>query len=85
MSSTVEAMSSLGPVTAKRLAEIGIRTPDDLKAAGAVGAFKRLRFRYGRAVTLNALYGLDAAFRDVHWREIDDEDKARLRRDAGLD
>jgi DNA transformation protein and related proteins len=81
----VESMHSIGPVTAKRLAEVGITNADSLRAAGAVTAFRMLRFRFGRAVTLNALYGLDAAVRDVHWREIDEERKAELRLEAGLD
>jgi DNA transformation protein and related proteins len=78
-------MHSLGPVTARRLAEVGITDADSLRAAGAVTAFRMLRFRFGRAVTLNALYGLDAAIREVHWREIDEERKAQLRIEAGLD
>lgn len=84
MSKAVATLSSLGPVTAARLAEIGIDTPDALAEAGAAGAYQRLRFRFGRAITLNALYGLDAAIRNVHWREIAAERKAELRRAAGL-
>jgi DNA transformation protein and related proteins len=80
----VERLHSLGPVTAKRLAEVGIFDAETLRKTGAVAAYKMLRFRFGRAITLNALYGLDAAIRDVHWREIDDARKAELRREAGL-
>lgn len=81
----VEGMQGLGPVTAKRLAEIGIHNPAELRAVGAVAAFRALRFRFGRDVTANALYALDAAIRDVHWREVDEPTKARLRREAALD
>ena len=84
MSKAVGAMHSLGPVTAKRLSEIGIDTPAKLIGAGAVEAYQRLRFRFGRAVTLNALYCLDAAIRNIHWREIDDDRRAELRRLAGI-
>ena len=66
-------------MTAARLAEIGISSEAELRATGAVEAYRRLRFHFGRAVTLNALYGLDAAVRDVHWRAIDDARKAELR------
>lgn len=79
MSGLVADLHSLGPVTAARLAEIGIDTPAALHDAGAVGAYLRLKFRFGKAVTLNALYGLDAAIRNVHWRTIDGERKAALR------
>ena len=84
MTRVIAGLSSLGPVTAQRLAEVGIATPDQLVKAGAVGAYSQLKFRFGKAVTLNALYGLDAAIRNVHWREIDDARKAELRREAGL-
>lgn len=84
MAVSIERMHSLGPVTAKRLAEVGIADAETLRKTGAVAAYKMLRFRFGRAVTLNALYGLDAAIRDVHWREIDAETKRRLRQEAGV-
>jgi DNA transformation protein len=80
MSGAVADLHSLGPVTAARLAEIGIVSQVALIEAGAVGAYRRLKFRFGKAVTLNALYGLDAAIRNVHWRTIDEERKAELRR-----
>jgi DNA transformation protein len=75
-------LHSLGPVTARRLAEVGIADAETLKKTGAVAAYKKLKFRFGGDVTLNALYGLDAAIRNVHWREIDDARKAELRREA---
>ena len=84
MASSVEELHSLGPVTAKRLAEVGILDAETLRQTGAVAAYKKLKFRFGRDVTLNALYGLDAAIRNVHWREIDDARKALLRSEAGL-
>jgi len=84
MKTPVEGLHSLGPVTAKRLAEVGIADAESLREIGPVAAYKKLRFRFGRDVTLNALYGLDAAIRNVHWREIDDTRKAELRREAGV-
>jgi len=83
MSRALAELSSLGPVTAKRLAEVGIDNADQLVQIGAAGAYRKLKFRYGKAVTLNALYGLDAAIRNVHWREIDEIRKAALREEAG--
>jgi DNA transformation protein and related proteins len=80
MSAAIADLHSLGPVTAARLKEIGIDTPAALREAGAVGTYRRLKFRFGKAVTLNALYGLDAAIRNVHWRTIDAARKAELRR-----
>jgi DNA transformation protein len=85
MSKSIAALHSLGPVTAARLAEVGIDAPQALIEAGAVAAYQRLKFRFGKAITLNALYGLDAAVRNVHWREIDDDRKAELRALAEID
>lgn len=82
MTTPVEGLHSLGPVTARRLAEVGIADVDTLRKTGAVAAYRMLRFQFGRAVTLNALYGLDAAIRNVHWRAIDADRKAELRREA---
>jgi DNA transformation protein len=84
MIAPVEGLHSLGPVTARRLAEVGIRDVETLRRTGAVAAYWKLKFRFGRDVTLNALYGLDAAIRGVHWREIDDARKATLKREAGV-
>lgn len=77
-------LHSLGPVTVQRLREVGIAGVEDLKRIGAANAYRMLRHRFGRAVTLNALYGLDAAIRDVHWRAIDGARKAALRHEAGV-
>ncbi|MEO6395264.1 MAG: TfoX/Sxy family protein [Devosia sp.] len=85
MPTGIAALSSLGPVTTRRLAEIGVHTPDQLRALGSVAAYRKLKFRFGREVTLNTLYGLEAAIRDVHWRRIDAEIKAMLRRELGTD
>ena len=85
MSDAVANLPSLGPVTAKRLADVGITTPEQLRKVGAVAAYKMLKFRFGRDVTLNALYGLEAAVRNIDWRLIDDAEKARLRREADVD
>jgi DNA transformation protein len=57
---------------------VGINTQEALRETGAVNAYRMLKHRFGRAVTLNALYGLDAAIRDVHWRTIDTARKAEL-------
>jgi hypothetical protein len=82
MAGRIGDLHSLGPVTAGRLAEVGIATVQSLRRTGAVAAYVRLKHRFGRDITLNALYGLDAAVRDVHWRTIDDARKAELRKAA---
>ena len=58
MTDEIEALPNLGPKSARWLAEIGITTEAELRASGAVAAWKRLRFRFDRAVNINALYAL---------------------------
>lgn len=69
----------IGPVTEQRLVAVGIGDLAALRKLGAVKAYKRLKFRYGKAVTLNALYGLEAVLLGCHWRAIPAARKDALR------
>jgi DNA transformation protein len=79
MTQTVREMRNLGPIMARRLAETGIETADDLRRLGAVEAYRRLRFHFGR-VSLTALYAMDAALHDRDWREVPEARKIDLKR-----
>jgi DNA transformation protein len=72
----------IGPVTEKRLIEVGVGSVAALRKLGAVKAYQRLKFRFGKDVTLNALYGLEAVLTGKHWRAITPARKAELRRSA---
>jgi DNA transformation protein and related proteins len=80
----IEELANLGPATARRLAEIGVRDEADLRRMGAVQAYARLRFLFGKIITLNTLYALDAGLTDTHWRAMTEARKRRLRRAAGV-
>ncbi|MBT9291096.1 TfoX/Sxy family protein [Hyphomicrobiaceae bacterium 22] len=67
------------------LGEVGIRSEVDLIAIGAVDAFRRLRFAFGRRVTLNALYGMAAALERRPWTDLSLDEKRRLAAAAGVD
>lgn len=75
-------LPGLGPRSEAWLAEIGISTVAELKAVGAVAAYRRLKHWNPRLVSLNALYALHAALNGLHWRAVDAETKARLRAEA---
>ena len=66
----------------KWLAEIEIYTANDLQKIGAIEAYHRLKFRFGKEITLNALYAMHAALINCHWREITGEIKTQLRQQA---
>jgi DNA transformation protein len=67
-------------VTERRLIAVGIRDLAALRKLGAVKVYQRLKFRYGKDVTLNALYGLEAVLTGRHWRAITAERKNELKR-----
>ena len=78
----IEEMRNLGAATAKMLADVGVHREGDLRRIGAVDAYHRLKFRFGRQVTIIALYAMEAALRGCDWRSLDPETKERLRRAA---
>ena len=80
----VSTLPGIGPVTRGRLEEAGIRTVSDLKAIGSVEAYRRLKFMLPRQVSLNTLYGLEAALRGCHWLDLPQDVKAALQREARL-
>lgn len=68
----------IGPVTERRLIAVGISDLTTLRKLGAVKAYQRLKFRFGKDVTLNALYGLEAVITGSHWQAIPPERKEAL-------
>jgi DNA transformation protein and related proteins len=73
-------LKNIGPKSRQWLAEIGIYTIKDLRNAGSVTTYKILKDRYPRKVSLNLLWGLEAAIRDMDWRELTETDKEELKR-----
>lgn len=64
---------------AQMLAEVGVMNSTDLEQLGSVDAYHRLKFRFGRHVSLLALYAMEAALRGCDWRELSPKTKAELR------
>jgi DNA transformation protein and related proteins len=75
--STPLKMRNIGPKSAAWLRQVGLRTPEDLAAAGPVDAFMRVK-RAGFKPSLNLLYALEGALRDCHWQEVPDERRVQL-------
>jgi hypothetical protein len=75
----VAALRNLGPVSARRLAAVGIATERDLAAIGAVEAYLRVLDHHPHGTSLNLLWALHGALHDVDWRDIPADDRARLR------
>lgn len=70
-------LRNIGPKSAAWLRQVGLRTPEDLAAAGAVGAFVKVK-RAGFKPSLNLLYSLEGALQDCHWQELPEARRATL-------
>jgi hypothetical protein len=71
LTATAPKLRNIGPKSAAWLRQVGLRTYDDIAAAGAVDAFLRVK-RAGFRPSLNLLYALEGALADCHWQEIPD-------------
>ncbi len=74
----IRDMRGLGPASEEQLRQIGINTPDELRAAGSIQAFVRLNEHFGAKQSLNFLYALVGALEDRDWRDVAKNDRGRL-------
>lgn len=72
---------NLGPVSEMWLRAIGVTTREQLESLGAVEVWRRVQL-HGFNASLNLLYALEAAIRDLHWTALPPETKARLKNAA---
>jgi len=72
-------IKNMGPKSSLWLHEIGIDTLEDLEAIGAVEAYRRLKTARPTEVSLNALWGMQAALLNIHWNALTAEMKADLK------
>ncbi len=75
---TTDKLRNIGPKSAAWLRQVGLRSQEDLREAGSIEAFMRIK-RAGFRPSLNLLYALEGALLDCHWQQLPDE-----RRDALL-
>ncbi|HVY90576.1 MAG TPA: TfoX/Sxy family DNA transformation protein, partial [Hyphomonadaceae bacterium] len=59
--------------------EVGIATPAQLRKLGPEEAWRRLRFAFGKRVTVNFIYALEAAITGQRWKDLKPGRKARLK------
>lgn len=69
MAENTVKLRNVGPKSAAWLRQVGLRTREDLEAAGAVDAFMRVK-RAGFKPSMNLLYALEGALADCHWQEV---------------
>ena len=74
----ISEMRNLGSVSERQLKEVDITTPGDLEKLGAVEAWLRLKFVFGKQINRNFLYAIEGALRDCDWRSLPPEIKSDL-------
>ena len=74
---TAPKLRNIGPKSAAWLRQVGLRSAEDLAAAGAVEAFMRVK-RAGFKPSLNLLYALEGALLDCHWQQIPETRRSEL-------
>ncbi|MGH0000447.1 TfoX/Sxy family DNA transformation protein [Pseudovibrio ascidiaceicola] len=84
MNKPVSHLRNLGPKTEYMLSEVDVCSEDDLRELGSVQAYQSLKFRFGRGVSILALYAMEACLRDCDWRDLSAEDKNELKAKAEL-
>ena len=75
--STPVKLRNIGPKSAAWLRQVGLRTREDLAAAGTVDAYMRVR-RAGFKPGLNLLYAIEGALNDCHWQEVPEPRRVEL-------
>ena len=71
-------MPNIGKVLTEKLVQVGIDTPEKLKAAGSENAFIRLK-TVDSGACLSMLCALEGAIQDIRWHNLDEERKAELK------
>ena len=77
----VSALKNIGKTSAGWLREIGVETRRDLVEMGPVMVYKILKHQKP-GVSLNLLYGLQAALLDIHWTALPSVIKKTLKAEA---
>lgn len=75
-------MKNLGPKSSQWLVSIGVHSLDEVAKLGVVETYKRVKAAYPDKVSLNLLYGLQAALLDIRWDELPPDIKTELKRQA---
>ena len=70
-------LRNIGPKSAAWLRQVGLRSLQDLRDAGAVGAYMKVR-RAGFKPSLNLLYALEGALLDCHWQQLPETRRGEL-------
>ena len=68
---------NIGPKSSAWLRQVGIKTEQDLREAGAVEAFLKVK-RASFKPSLNLLYAIEGALQGCHWQQVSSERRSEL-------
>jgi DNA transformation protein len=68
-----------GLKTTSWLRDVGVFTLEDVEALGVIEVYRRLKRSRPHQVTLNALWGLQAALLNIPWTALPPDMKAELK------
>jgi hypothetical protein len=66
------------------LIDAGIPNVKAMRTLGTIACYRRLRFHFGKRVTVNFAYALECAIRGLHWRALEPERQAEIKAAAQL-
>jgi len=75
-------MKNIGPKSSEWLASIGVHSLEDVARLGVVETYKRVKAAYPEKVSLNLLYGLQAALLDLPINELPQDIRDQLKREV---
>jgi hypothetical protein len=76
-------MRNVGPKSTAWLASIGIHSLEQVAVLGVAETYRRVKAAYPEKVSLNLLYGLQAALLDLPWTVLPLYKKNELTRQVG--
>jgi len=79
-SDDISDLRNLGPKTKQWLNAVGIYDRQRMEKLGSIAIYRLLKER-GYNVSLNLVYGIEAALLDIDWRDLPPEMKAELRKE----
>lgn len=77
----IEALKNIGKKIAARLNEVGVFYEEELRAIGAVEAYKKIREKHPDEILplCYYLYSFEGAIADKHWDAIGEKRKRELK------
>jgi DNA transformation protein len=84
LTTPIEALRNLGPISGQWLREVGISTIAELERLGPVVAYRLVKQRQPKA-SLNLLWAMAAGLQGIDWRKLAESTKTRLRQEAAED